>query len=173
RYKEKGPPKRAFHAVSCPSPLGHALLDLAFLVDHVLAHHGIVLLHFHLARRVLLVLVGRVVVAGAGGGDQADLVALRGHGRFSFRPSRREHGARRGRRRCRSCRWCAGPWPTRAASPSGSRWRPRTGARAGSAASGGGSCCWRARRCCPSAPPFRSVDTRVPLRTSRECWRRP
>src|SRR5690606_40971994 len=70
RYKEKGPPKRAFHAVSCPSPLGHALLDLAFLVDHVLAHHGIVLLHFHLVRRVLLVLVGRVEVAGAGGGDQ-------------------------------------------------------------------------------------------------------
>jgi hypothetical protein len=34
------------------------LLDLAFLVDHVLADDGIVLLDFHLGGRVLLVLVG-------------------------------------------------------------------------------------------------------------------
>src|SRR5690606_14538209 len=118
--KEKGPPKRAFHVVSCPCPPGPAFLDLALLVGHLLAPHAIVLLHCHRLRRVLPVLVGRVQGAGGGGGDQADLVALRGHGRFSFGPSRREHGARRGRRRCRSCRWCAGHWAPRAASPSGS-----------------------------------------------------
>src|SRR5690348_17547791 len=56
-----------------------ASLDLAFLVDHVLAHDGIVLLHFHLVRGVLLVLVGGVEVAGTGRGDQADLVAFACH----------------------------------------------------------------------------------------------
>ncbi|MHC1634997.1 hypothetical protein KO05_14535, partial [Listeria monocytogenes] len=49
-------------------------LDLAFLVDHVLAHDGIVLLEFELFRRVLLVLLRGVEVTGTGRGDQADLV---------------------------------------------------------------------------------------------------
>ncbi len=56
-----------------------ASLDLAFLVDHVLAHDRVVLLDFHLARGVLLVLVRRVEVAGVGRGDQTDLVALGCH----------------------------------------------------------------------------------------------
>src|SRR6185437_2768203 len=38
-------------------------LDLAFLVDHVLADDGVVFLDLHLVRRVLLVLVGGVEVA--------------------------------------------------------------------------------------------------------------
>src|SRR5690606_25481675 len=46
------------------------LLDLAFLVRHVLAHDRVVLLDFHLVRRVLLVLVGRVEVTGAGRRNQ-------------------------------------------------------------------------------------------------------
>src|SRR5687768_8384095 len=56
-----------------------ASLDLAFLVHHVLANDGVVLLDLHLVRRVLLVLVGGVEVAGVGRGDQADLVALGSH----------------------------------------------------------------------------------------------
>src|SRR5690606_31301037 len=97
-YNEEGPLSRAVF-----------LLDLAFLVDHVLPDDGIVLLDLHLVRRVLLVLVGRVEVTGVGGGDQADLVALGGHGSILLRSSRRGHAARPGPSRCRSCRWCAGP----------------------------------------------------------------
>src|SRR5690606_4751741 len=66
-------------------------LDLAFLVRHVLAHHRVVRLDFHLVRRVLLVLDGRVEMTGAGGGDQADLVALGCHGSGLLRSSRRGH----------------------------------------------------------------------------------
>src|SRR5690606_1680680 len=54
-YHEEGPLSRAVF-----------LLDLAFLVDHVLPDDGIVLLDLHLVRRVLLVLVGRVEVTGVG-----------------------------------------------------------------------------------------------------------
>src|SRR5690606_31453495 len=106
-------------------------LELAFLVDHVLADDGIVLLDLHLARGVLLVLVGGVEVAGAGRRVQADLVALGSHVSILLRSFRRACAGRRGRRRCRSCRWYAGPWWRRAASPSGSRKRPRSGARGG------------------------------------------
>src|SRR5688572_23356307 len=91
-----------------------ASLDLAFLVDHVLADDGIVLLDLHLGRRVLLVLVGGVEVAGVGRGDQTDLVALACHVVILLRPIRRGRGGRPERSRCRSCRWCA----TRARKPS-------------------------------------------------------
>src|SRR5690606_28094517 len=77
-----------------PEQEGDQLLDLAFLVDHVLADGRIVLLDLHLAGRVLLVLVGGVEVAGAGRGDQADLVALGSHGRLLLRSFRRGHAAR-------------------------------------------------------------------------------
>src|SRR5690606_37064021 len=106
-------------------------LDLAFLVNHVLADDGIVLLDLHLAGGVLLVLVRGVEVAGVGRRNQTDLVALGCHDVLLLRPSRRACAGRPGRRRCRSCRWCARQPRKRAASPSGFRWRPRTGARAG------------------------------------------
>src|SRR6185437_7923251 len=68
-----------------------ASLDLAFLVDHVLADDGVVFLDFHLVRGVLLVLVGGVEVAGAGRGSQADLVAFACHGSspYTFSPRAR------------------------------------------------------------------------------------
>src|SRR5690606_26250047 len=69
-------------------PLSSGLLDLAFLVDHVLPDDGIVLLDLHLVRRVLLVLVGGVEVAGVGRGNQTDLVTLACHGSL-LRPFRR------------------------------------------------------------------------------------
>jgi len=50
------------------------LLDLRFLVRHVLAHDGIVLLDFHLFRMETLVLRRRVEMAGAGAGDQLNFV---------------------------------------------------------------------------------------------------
>src|SRR6476469_10640265 len=84
-----------------------ASLDLAFLVDHVLPDDGVVLLDLHLLRRVLLVLVGGVEVAGVGRGDQADLVALACHGRLLLRPSRHGRAVAPGPSRYRSCRWCA------------------------------------------------------------------
>src|SRR6185437_6657145 len=64
-------------------------LDLAFLVDHVLADDGVVFLDFHLVRGVLL--VGGVEVAGAGRGSQADLVAFACHGSspYTFSPRAR------------------------------------------------------------------------------------
>src|SRR5690606_9277518 len=121
--------RRASWNTSAGRSCGLQSLDLAFLVDHVLADDGIVLLDLHLARGVLLVLVGGVEVAGAGRRVQADLVALGSHGSILLRSFRRACAGRPGRRRCRSCRSCAGPWWRRAASPSGSRMRPRSGAR--------------------------------------------
>src|SRR5436305_683769 len=59
-------------------------LDLRFLVGHVLADDGIVLADLHLGGRGLLVLVGGVEMTGAGGRDEADLVALGCHGGFSL-----------------------------------------------------------------------------------------
>src|SRR5690606_7219770 len=50
------------------------LLDLGFLVDHVLAHDRIVLLDLDLVGRGALVLVGGVEVAGTGAGHQTDQV---------------------------------------------------------------------------------------------------
>src|SRR3546814_9189494 len=75
----------------CSSDL--ASLDLAFLVDHVLADDGVVLLDLHLAGGVLLVLVGGVEVAGVCRGDQTDLVALGCHG-VLLRPFRRGRAGR-------------------------------------------------------------------------------
>ena len=51
------------------------LLDLGFLVVDVLAHYRVVFLHHHFVRRVLLVLVGGVEVAGAGGRYQFDQIS--------------------------------------------------------------------------------------------------
>src|SRR6476620_4682942 len=143
--KEKGPDRAPSDDIEGGSD---QLLDLAFLVDHVLPDDGVVLLDLHLVRRVLLVLVGRVEVAGVGRGDQADLVALACHGGILLRPFRRGRGVRPGPSRCRSCRWCAARARKPSASPSGFRWQPRSDARAGWAGSDGGSCCWHARRCC-------------------------
>jgi hypothetical protein len=47
--------------------LNGALFELGFLVHHVLARLGIVLLDLHFFRHGALVLVGGVKVAGAGG----------------------------------------------------------------------------------------------------------
>ena len=51
------------------------LLDLGFLVDHVLANHGIVLLDLHLVWHGALVLVRGVVMPGVGTRYQLDLVS--------------------------------------------------------------------------------------------------
>src|SRR4249919_2713209 len=99
----KNPPFGGF-LIATNKPEG--LLDLAFLVHHVLPDDGVVLADLHLVRRVLLVLVGGVEVAGAGRGDQTDLVALACHV-VLLRPFRRVSGVRPERCRCRSCRWCA------------------------------------------------------------------
>ena len=50
------------------------LLNLRFLVDHVLTNHGIELFKLELVRRVLLILIRRVVVARTGGRHQLNLV---------------------------------------------------------------------------------------------------
>jgi hypothetical protein len=50
------------------------LLDLGFLVHHVLAHHWIEFLDFHLLRHVALVLGRGVVVTGTGAGDEFDFL---------------------------------------------------------------------------------------------------
>src|SRR3546814_6371615 len=52
------------HRQSSAKARADASLDLAFLVDHVIADDGVVLLDLHLAGGVLLVLVGGVEVAG-------------------------------------------------------------------------------------------------------------
>src|SRR5215469_9782193 len=135
----KNPPLGGFFVKAPSNPEG--LLDLAFLVDHMLANHRIVLLELELFRGVLLVLLRGVEVAGAGRRDQADLVLLAvSHGSI-LRSFRRGHAGRQARLRCRSCRSCAGHGWKRAASPSGSRSGPRSGAHAGSATSGDGFCC--------------------------------
>ena len=51
------------------------LLDLGFLVHHVLARHRIVLLHLHLSGGVFLVLVRGVKVTGLRGRHQADFIS--------------------------------------------------------------------------------------------------
>jgi hypothetical protein len=53
--------------VSCPL---FGLLDLGFLVQDVLAHHGIELFEFHLIGMELLVLGGGVKVPGPGAGNE-------------------------------------------------------------------------------------------------------
>src|SRR3546814_521076 len=113
RRATKNPPDGRVLRVASNKPEG--LLDLAFLVDHVFANYGIVLLDLHLVRRVLLVLVGGVEVAGAGRRDQADLVTLACHGSVLLRSFRRVRGGRPERSRSRSCRWCAWRWRKHAA----------------------------------------------------------
>src|SRR5258708_927972 len=51
------------------------LFDLRFFVSDVLAHHRIEFLRLELVRVQALIFGGRVVVTGAGGGNQFDLVA--------------------------------------------------------------------------------------------------
>jgi hypothetical protein len=53
------------------------LFDFGFLIRDMLAHDRIILGHFHLVRRGLLVFIGGVEVTGAGSGDQADFIAFR------------------------------------------------------------------------------------------------
>ena len=63
--------KRAFPEISFA-----ALLDLGFLVDHVLANRRVVLLRFQLFGVQFLVLVGRVVMTRPGAGYELDLVSI-------------------------------------------------------------------------------------------------
>jgi hypothetical protein len=51
------------------------LFDLRLFVFHVLSDHGIEFLRLELVRMQALILGGRVVVTGAGGGNQLDFVA--------------------------------------------------------------------------------------------------
>ena len=53
------------------------LLDLGFLVDHVLTDNRIKLLDFHLVRHVFLILRSRVVVTGSRRRYELNLVSLR------------------------------------------------------------------------------------------------
>jgi hypothetical protein len=71
--KQKTP---AMAGVSCEVLVGRGrLLDLAFLVHDVFAHHGIVLFHFQLVRRGPLVFIRSIEVACTGGGIHSDLVS--------------------------------------------------------------------------------------------------
>ena len=56
---------------------GGRLLDLAFLVHDVFAHHGVVLFHFQLVWRGPLVFVRGIEVTCTGGGIHSDLVSHR------------------------------------------------------------------------------------------------
>jgi hypothetical protein len=53
-------------------PGSQGLLDLGFLVDHVLANHRIKFLDLHLFRHVALVFVRGVEMAGTGAGNESD-----------------------------------------------------------------------------------------------------
>src|SRR4051812_29389042 len=120
-------------------------LDLRFLVRHVLARNGVVLLHFHLVRMEALVLGGHVEVASVGGREQLYFFA---HGASSpgFTASRPWRGTRRAHYRCPSSQSCAGRRPKCAAIPSAFRSRPRNAVYAGWAGSGDAACCSRERR---------------------------
>jgi hypothetical protein len=52
------------------------LLDLGFLIDHVLANRWIVLLRLHFLGVQLLVLGGRVEVTGSSARDETDFFAI-------------------------------------------------------------------------------------------------
>src|SRR6201991_2238673 len=84
RAKKKPKKKPASRRVFRRPATRRALLDLAFLVFHVLTDDGVILHEHHLFRRVLLVLRGRVEVTGARGGNQAVLIALACHGSISL-----------------------------------------------------------------------------------------
>src|SRR5699024_4371202 len=98
-----------------------------FLVHHVLADNRIVLLHFQLARGVLLALVGVVEMTGTGRRVREDLVALGSHGSILLSSFRRACAGRPRRRRCCACPSCAGAWWRRTASPRGSGKQGRDG----------------------------------------------
>jgi hypothetical protein len=51
------------------------LLDLGFLVHHVLTNHGIVFLHLHFSGSILFILVRGVKVTGFSGRHQADFIS--------------------------------------------------------------------------------------------------
>ena len=72
RHLAKG---RADLALAPASPSLLALLDLAFLVEHMLTYHGIKFLDLQLARLILLVFGGGIKVASPRRGIQADLVS--------------------------------------------------------------------------------------------------
>ena len=55
--------------------LGQGLLDFGLGVDHVLAHHRIVLFELELVWSRALVLVGGVVVTSTGTGNEFDLLS--------------------------------------------------------------------------------------------------
>src|SRR5690554_5814194 len=81
------------------------LLDLGFLVDHVLANNRIVFLEFELVRGVALVIVGSVEVTGTGRGYQTDLLACSfSHVSDLLRLSRHGHAVQPEPHQCPSCR---------------------------------------------------------------------
>jgi hypothetical protein len=51
------------------------LLDLGFLVHHVLANHGIIFLHLHFFWSILFVFIRGVKVSGLGRRHQADFIS--------------------------------------------------------------------------------------------------
>src|SRR5688572_22404025 len=93
--KQKARRRRALNALATRSPAREtsALLDLGFLVGHVLAGLRVELAHFHLVRMQTLVLGRGVEVAGAGGGHELDLFA---HGLAPTRSDRDAFGAQFG-----------------------------------------------------------------------------
>jgi hypothetical protein len=74
---KKSPEDPGFFHTLC-----QGLLDLGFLVDDVLAHHGIIFLDLHLFGHSALVLVRGIEVTGTGTGNESDLVT---HDNFSSR----------------------------------------------------------------------------------------
>ena len=62
--------QRAFRAIR--GEYQECLLDLGFLVHHVLADHGIIFLHRHFSRSILFILIRGVKVAGTFGRYHAD-----------------------------------------------------------------------------------------------------
>jgi hypothetical protein len=60
---------------------GHVLLDLAFFVDHMLAHYWIVLFDFHLIWCVFLIFIGCVVMACTSARNQLNFIS---HDLFLF-----------------------------------------------------------------------------------------
>jgi hypothetical protein len=75
-YRDFLPIKKPEHC--CPGFFyasgNDGLFDFAFVVDHMLAHDGIVFFDRHFVWHVLFVFVGGVEVAGAGAGNQTNFV---------------------------------------------------------------------------------------------------
>src|SRR5688572_8248543 len=98
----------------CSRAARSGLLDLGFLVGHVLAHDRIVLADLHLLGMQALVLGRGVEVTGAGARNELDLVA---HG-IDLRRVCRPRGVSRPPCRAPASRACAARASTGAASPS-------------------------------------------------------